>query len=88
MPQRMWGIGLGDPGQPQIAGHAVLDLPGTQREASLPAHPTGEDIQGHGALKPLPLPEGFGDIRGQIHHPILLPFAVVNPDRALGEVER
>src|SRR4029434_3719352 len=43
MPQRMWGIGLGDTGQPEIAGHTVLDLPGTQREAPLPGHPAGED---------------------------------------------
>jgi hypothetical protein len=27
-------------------------------------------------LQPLPLPEGFGDIRSQIHHPIHLPFTV------------
>ena len=64
MPQRMWGIGLGDTGQPEIAGHTVLDLPGTQREAPLPGHPAGEDIAGRGALKPPPLLEGFGDIRG------------------------
>jgi hypothetical protein len=65
----------------------VLDLPGTQREASFPGHPAGEDRAGRGALQPLPLPEGFGDLRSQRHDPIHLPFAAVNPDRALSEVE-
>src|SRR5215216_2135389 len=81
-------IGLGDPSQPQIAGHAVLDLSGTQWEATFPAHPAWKDIGGWGALQPLPLPEGFGDIRGQIHDPIHMPFAVINAYRALGKVER
>ena len=54
---------------------------------AFPGHPAGEDIAGRGALQLLPLPQGFRDIRGQIHHPIHMPFTVIDADRALGKVE-
>ena len=78
MPKRVGRIVLGDPRQLQVAGHAIADLPGTERQATLPGHTAREDIAYRGGLELLPLPEGCGDIRRQIDDPIHLPFTVVH----------
>ena len=70
MPQRMGRIGLPDACQLQVAGHAVADLPGTERQAAFAGHAAGKDIGRHRGLEPLPLPEGFGDIGREIDHAI------------------
>src|SRR6266550_3868806 len=76
--ERVGRIVLGDPRQLQVAGHAIADLPGTERQATLPGHTAREDIAYRGGLELLPLPEGCGDIRRQIDDPIHLPFTVVH----------
>ena len=80
--------GLTEACQWQRARHPVLDVPSTQRETALPGSPTGEEGVGSRRLPPRPLPQGFGDIRGERHPPIHLPFPGINTDRALGNGER
>ncbi len=81
MPKRMRRIGRGDAGQFEIARHEVADLPCRERGPA-----AGEDIRRGGGLGPLPLPQGFGDIGGQIHDPIDMPFAVVDTHCALHQI--
>src|SRR5712691_1219017 len=78
MPQRVGRIGLGDACQLQVAGHAVADLPGTERQAAFARHAAGKDIGRRRGLESLPLPEGFGNIGREIDHAIHVAFTVID----------
>jgi hypothetical protein len=80
-------IRLGDPGQREVAGHPVANLPRGEGGNALAHHAAGEDIRCRGGLELLPLSQGFRDIGRQIHHPIHVAFTVLNPNGALGQVE-
>jgi hypothetical protein len=78
MPERVGRIALGDLRSVQVAGHAVADLAGPERQATLAGHPAREDIVGYRRLEPVPLPQSGRDIGREIDHAIYLPFTGVH----------
>jgi hypothetical protein len=78
LPQGRWGRGRRDLGPVEILGHQVLARSDAERKAVFEG--TRKDIGRLRRLPTAPLAQRLFDIRGGLHHPIHLPFTVVDPD--------
>ena len=73
-----------DPGLPQISDHDPIDRPRGEGGRVRPG--AREEPVCSGPVRG-PRPEGLPEIRGKVKDAVHLPLAVVDPQRALGEVE-